>query len=172
MSDDHQHYLVVGEVLKPWGFRGEVKIKILTDYPNRLVKHKTLYLGPQARAFQVERARLHSGYALLKFIGYDTDTSVAKLRGEIVQIPVEEAAKLKRGQYYHHEIIGLNVVTQAGAPLGVVAEILETGANDVYLVRTAQDKEILIPAIKSVIKKINLDTKTMTVELLPGLVDL
>ncbi len=172
MSDDRQHYLVVGEVLKPWGFRGEVKIKILTDYPNRLVKHKTLYLGPQARAFQVERARLHSGYALLKFIGYDTDTSVAKLRGEIVQIPVEEAAKLKRGQYYHHEIIGLNVVTQAGAPLGVVAEILETGANDVYLVRTAQDKEILIPAIKSVIKKINLDTKTMTVELLPGLVDL
>lgn len=172
MSDDHQQYLVVGEVLKPWGYRGEVKIKILTDYPNRLVKHTTLYLGTAARAFQVERARLHSGYALLKFVGYDTDMSVAKLRGELVQIPVEEAANLKKGQYFHHEIIGLNVLTTAQEPLGVVAEILETGANDVYLVRTAQGKEILLPAIKSVIKKIDLDAKTMTVELLPGLVDL
>ncbi|MBI4672214.1 MAG: ribosome maturation factor RimM [Chloroflexi bacterium] len=172
MSADNQHYLVVGEVLKPWGYRGEVKIKILTDYPNRLIKHKTLYLGPQARAYQVERARLHSGYALLKFVGLDTDTSVAKLRGELIQIPMEEAAKLKRGQYYHHEIIGLNVVTPADESLGVVAEILETGANDVYLVRTPQGKEILLPAIQSVVKKIDLDAKTMTVELLPGLVDL
>lgn len=171
MTDDQPQYLVVGEVLKPWGFRGELKIKILTDYPNRLVKHKTLFLGAETRAYQVERARLHSSYLLVKFVGYETDTSVAKLRGELVQIPVEQAAKLKKGQYYHHQIIGLRVVTTTAQELGPIAEILETGANDVYLVRTPAGKELLIPAIKSVVKNIDLAAQTMTVELLPGLVE-
>ncbi len=171
MSDDNQKFLVVGEILKPWGFLGEVKIKVITDYPNRLVKHTTVYIGPQARAFQVERARLHSGYVLMKFVGFDTDASVAKLRGELVQIPASEAAPLKKNQYYHHQIIGLNVITQNGDTLGTLAEILETGANDVYLVRTAEGKEILLPAIKSVIKKIDLDHKTINVELIPGLIE-
>jgi 16S rRNA processing protein RimM len=169
MSDDNQQFLVVGEILKPFGYRGEVKIKIITDYPDRLIKHKTVYIGPQARAFQVERAHLHYGYVLMKFVGFETDTSVAKLRGEIVQIPAQEAAKLKKNQYYHHQIIGLKVVTENGDPLGTLAEILETGANDVYLVRTPEGKEILVPAIKSVVKEINLDAKTITVELIPGL---
>lgn len=171
MSRDNQHYLVVGEILKPWGFRGEVKLKVLSDYPQRLVKHKTVYLGSEARAFQVESARLHSGYVLMKFVGYDTDASVAKLRGEIVHIAADQAAPLKKNQYYHHQLIGLNVVTRSGDPLGTLTEILETGANDVYLVRTPEGKEILLPAIKSVIKKIDLPAKTVTVELIPGLVE-
>lgn len=171
MSDAPEQYLVVGEILKPWGFRGDLKIKILSDYPNRLLKHKTLYLGVPARAYQVERARLHSGYALLKFVGYDTDAAVAKLRGELVQIRAQDAAKLKKGQYYHHQIIGLTVVTADAQTLGVIEQILETGANDVYLIRTPEGKEILIPAIKSVIKKIDLAAHSMTVELLPGLID-
>ena len=78
MPEEKQQFLVVGEVLKPFGYRGEVKIRVLSDYPNRLLKHKTVHIGPQARAYQVERARLHSGYALLKFAGYDTPESVAR----------------------------------------------------------------------------------------------
>jgi 16S rRNA processing protein RimM len=171
MSDETQEFMVVGEVLKPFGFRGEIKVKVITDYPNRLVKHRTVYIGPQARAFQVESARLHSSYVLMKLVGYDTDASVAKLRGELVQIPVTEAAKLKKGQYYHHQIIGLNVVTEDGAPVGTLAQILETGANDVYVVKPSEGKEILLPAIKSVVKKIDLASKTITVELIPGLVE-
>ncbi len=171
MSEENQQFLVVGEILKPFGYRGEVKVQVITDYPQHLVKQKTVYIGSPPRAFPVESARFHANYVLLKFTGYDSDTSVAKLRGEIVHIPVEQAAQLKKSQYYHHEIIGMNVVTGAGETLGTVAEILETGANDVYLVRTPQGKEILLPAIKSVIKNIHRETKTMTVELIPGLVD-
>lgn len=171
MADDNPQYLVVGEILKPFGYRGEVKIKVITDYPKNLIKQKTVYVGKTARAFQVERARFHSNYVLMKFVGYESDASIAKLRGEIVQIPVAEAANLKKNQYYHYQIIGLNAVTTAGESLGAVAEILETGANDVYLVRTPEGKEILLPAIKSVIKKIDLDAKTLTVELIPGLVE-
>ena len=171
MADDNQQYLVVGEVLKPFGFRGEVKIQVLTDYPNRLLKHKTVYIGPNAREFQVASARSHGSYILMKFVGFDTDASVAKLRGEVVKIPVADAAKLKKNQYYHHQIIGLNVVTQDGESLGTIQEILETGANDVYLVRTPQGKEILLPAIKDVVKKIDLDAGQMTIVLVPGLVE-
>lgn len=171
MSEEKQKFLVVGEVLKPFGYRGEVKIKVLSDYPNRLLKHKTVYIGPQARAYPVERARLHSPYIVMKFVGFDTDLSVAKLRGELIQIPEAEAAKLKKNQFYHHQIIGLNVVSEDGEPLGTLAEILETGANDVYIVRTAEGKEILLPAIKSVIKKIDLEAHTMTISLVPGLVE-
>lgn len=171
MSPDNPQFLVVGEILKPFGYRGEVKVRVISDYPKHFLKHKTVYLGTPPRAFQVERARFHANYILMKFAGYDSDTSVAKLRGEIVHIPVEAAAKLKKNQYYHHQIIGLNVVTTNGETLGAVAEILETGANDVYLVRTPDSKEILVPAIKSVVKKIDLDTKTLTVELMPGLIE-
>jgi 16S rRNA processing protein RimM len=171
MSESQTAFLVVGEILKPWGFRGEVKVKIISDYPNRLVKHKTLYIGEPPRAFQVERARLHSGYALVKFVGLDDEQSVAKMRGEIVHIPADQAAPLKKNQFYHHQIIGLNVVTENGEPVGTLDEILETGANDVYLVHTPDGKEILLPAIKSVVKHIDLEAKTMTVELIPGLVE-
>jgi 16S rRNA processing protein RimM len=171
MAEENPKYLVVGEILKPWGYSGEVKVKIVSDYPTRLVKHKTVYLGESARAFQVERARLHSGYALFKFVGYDTEQSVAKLRGEILQIAADDAAKLKKGQYYHYQVVGLNVVKTSGEPLGVVEEILETGANDVYLVRTPEGKELLLPAIKSVVKKIDPESHQMVVELLPGLSD-
>jgi len=171
MNEPAPRYLVVGEILKPWGFRGEVKVRVITDYPNRLVKAKTIYLGEQARALQVERARLHSGYVLMKFAGLDSDTAVAKLRGELLHIPVEDAVKLKKGQYFHYQIIGLNVVSTAGEALGQIKEILETGANDVYLVNTPQGKELLLPAIKDVVKQIDLDAGTMTVELIPGLME-
>ena len=171
MPETNQNYLVVGEVLRPWGFKGDLKVKIITDYPNQLIKHKTVYLGDKTRAFQVERARLHSGYVLLKFVGFDTPEAVAKLRGEIVRIPAEDAAKLKKGQYYHYQIVGLNAVTADGTPVGKVEEVLETGANDVYLVRTPEGKEVLLPAIKDVVKKIDVAAGTMTVELIPGLVE-
>ncbi len=169
MSSIEPKYLVVGEILKPWGFRGEVKVKVLTDFPKRLNKYKTVYVGPEARAVQVERARLHSGFALFKFEGYDSEESVAKLRGQTIQVSVEDVVPLKKGQYYHHQIVGLDVVTSAGEHLGAVEEILETGANDVYLVRRADGRELLLPAIETVVEQVDLENKRLVVNLLPGL---
>ncbi len=162
---------MVGEILKPWGYRGEVKVQILTDFPKRLAKLKTAYLGTDARVVQVERARLHSGFALMKFAGVDTPEAAARLRGQVVQIPAEEAAPLPAGQYYHHQIIGLEVFTAEGARLGTVEEILETGANDIYLVRRDDGREVLLPAIQDVIQEIDLAHQRMVVQLMPGLLD-
>ena len=171
MSAENPQYLVIGQVLKPWGYRGDVKVQILTDFPQRLTRLKTVYLGSDARAIQVERARLHSGFATLKLSGYDTPEAAAKLRGQVVQIPAAEAAPLGKGQYFHHQIIGLQVVTTEGEALGVVKEILETGANDVYVVERGDQHEILLPAIKDVVQEIDLKNRRMVVRLLPGLVE-
>ncbi len=171
MTKSETKYLVIGEVLKPWGNRGEVKVQILTDFPGRLSKLKTVYLGADARAVQVERARLHSGSALFKFAGYETPESAAKLRGETVQVAIEDAAPLRKGQYFHHQVVGLQVVTSEGQALGPVEEILETGANDIYLVRRADESELLIPAIESVVQEIDLEHGRMVVRLLPGMLE-
>jgi 16S rRNA processing protein RimM len=170
VSATSPHFLVVGEIAKPWGYRGEVKVQILTDFPKRLAKLKIAYLGADARAVQVERARLHSGFAVMKFAGYDTPEGAAKLRGQVVQIPVEQAAPLQKGQYFQHQIVGLEVVTTEGEKLGTIEEILETGANDVYLVRRDDGGEILLPAIKDVVHEIDLENRRMVVKLMEGLV--
>lgn len=170
MSESEPKYLVIGEVLKPWGYQGQIKVKILTDFPKRLTSLETVYVGEKARAVQVERARLHSGYALFKLKGYDTELSASKLRGEIIRIPIEEAAPLPKGQYYHHQIVGLNVFTAKDEEsLGRVEQILETGANDVYLVRRPDGRELLLPATANVVKQIDLDRGSILVDLLPGL---
>lgn len=170
MSERNPQFLVVGEILKPWGYRGEVKVKVLTDFPKRLAGLATVHLGPDARVVRVERARLHSGFAVLKLEGYDSPEAAAKLRGAVLRIPSTEAAPLSAGQYYQHQIIGLAVVTTEGEELGTVDDILETGANDVYIVRRPDDREILLPAIRDVIQAIELDRGRMVVRLLPGLV--
>lgn len=170
MSRTQPEYLVVGEILKPWGYKGEIKVKLVTDFPARLIRLKTVYVGPEVRAFHVERARLFSGFAVMKLSGLDTPESVAKLRGQAVQVAHEEAAPLRKGQYYHHQIIGLRVSTLEGEELGTVEDILETGANDVYIVKRIDGTEILLPAIQDVIQEIDLERARMVVRMLPGLI--
>lgn len=169
MAVPKTNYLVIGNILKPWGYRGDLKVQIVTAFPDKLIKHKTVFLGEPPRAFQVESARLHSGAALFKLVGIDTPEAAAKLRGQVVRIPEESAAPLHKNQYFQHQIVGLRVITGVGEPLGVVEEILETGANDVYVIRREDNREILIPAIKQVVKRIDLEHGEMIVELIEGL---
>ncbi len=164
-------YLTVGEILRPWGYSGEVKVQVLTDFPKRLVQLKTIYLGEDAREMQVERARLHSGSALMKFVGIDSELAAAKLRGQTIRIPIEQAAPLAKGQFYHHQIIGLQVQTTEGEQLGKVDEIMETGANDVYVVRRPDGKEVLLPAVENVIQEIDLANGRIIITPIPGLLE-
>lgn len=113
---------------------------------------------------------MHGKGALLKLQGIDSTEAADKLRNQLVQVPVEEAVPLPQGQVYLYEIIGLQVNTTQGQSLGEVVEVLDTsGANDVYVVRNAE-REILIPAIPSVVKTIDQEHGEMIVELIPGLI--
>ncbi len=161
--------MVIGRVLKPWGFRGLVKIQILTDFPERFASLQTVLLGDGAKRFSVESARLIQDAALLKLQGIDSSEEAAKLRGLDVLVPIEEAVPLPEGKYYHYQLIGLAVETASGQALGRITEILQTGANDVYVVNDGQ-REVLLPAIEPVIRSIDLEHGRMTVELLEGLI--
>ncbi|MCL5265334.1 MAG: ribosome maturation factor RimM [Chloroflexi bacterium] len=162
-------HLVIGRVLGPRGVKGELRVQVLTDFPDRFAKLKTVFVGEELRLYQVEHSRLVKGTALLKLQGIDSADEAMKLRGRSIHVPVEEAVPLSEGQYYWHQIIGLDVWTTEGVLLGKLTEILRTGANDVYVVQK-DDKEVLLPAIEQVIKEIDLEKGRMVVELMLGMV--
>jgi 16S rRNA processing protein RimM len=164
------HYLAVARVLKPWGVRGELKLEVLTDFPEKLGRLSRVYLGPEAVPHPVARFHWHSGELLLLLADVRDREAAETLRGQLVQIAREDAVPLEADQFYEHQIIGLSVVTTEGEPLGQVVEVLATGANDVYVVQGHRG-EILLPARAEVVREIDLDAGTMTVALLPGLLE-
>lgn len=161
-------YLIIGRVLKPWSYRGEMKIEILTEFPNRFASLRQVFIGDDAKSFLVESTRLHGKHALVKLQGVDA-TQAAKLRDQLVYVSREDAVPLERGKHYLYELVGLRVVTNDGEALGEIIEVLDTGANDVYVVRDAS-REILIPAIEDVVKEIAIARGEIVVKLLEGMV--
>ncbi|MBL7064303.1 MAG: 16S rRNA processing protein RimM [Anaerolineae bacterium] len=166
-------YLAVGRILRPHGIRGELRVEILTDYPERLGQCAYFYLAypdsPESvRRYPVEKLRRHKKVLLLKLGGCDDRNGADELRGMLVQIPLKEAAPLEEGEYYHFQLIGVRVETEHGEWLGQVVEVLETGANDVYVVRGPWG-EVLLPAVNDVILELDLELRRMVVHLLPGM---
>jgi 16S rRNA processing protein RimM len=166
---DKPRYLVIGRVLKPWSYRGELKIEILTDFPDRFASLHQVFLGDDAKPFSVERARLHGNAALVKLKGIDSAEPAAKLRNQLVQVALDDAVPLRPGQVYLYQLIGLRVVTVDGETLGEIVDVLDTRANDVYVVRNGS-REILIPAIADVVKEISVERGEIVVRLIEGLV--
>lgn len=162
-------YLIIGRVLKPWSYLGEMKVEILTDFPDRFASLRQVYLGDDAKPFSVERARLHGKFALVKLQGVDSTQAAAKLRNQLVHVAREDAVPLGKGKHYLYELVGLHVKTTDGKPLGEIAEVLETGANDIYVVRDGPS-ELLIPAIEDVVKEIAVERGEVIVKLIDGLI--
>ena len=166
-------YLVVGRVQRPHGVRGEVRVEILTGYPERLEQHTHFCLArpasPEAvRRYPVEQSRLHQNVLLLKLGGCDDRNTAEALRGMLVQIPAEEAVPLEDGEYYLFQLVGVQVETEDGEHLGRVSEVLETGANNVYVVQGPRG-EVLLPAIEDVVLELDLESRRIVVRLIPGL---
>lgn len=173
MSTPEPQYLAVGHIRRPHGVRGEVRAEVLTDWPERVEEHGAVYLAsPDAptdvRRYEVEKVRPHKDVLLLKLAGCDDRDQAEELRGMLVQVPVEEAVPLEEGEYYHHQLLELEVETEGGERLGRVAQILQTGANDVYVVRGPQG-ELLLPAVDEVIRQVDLLRGRMVVRPLPGM---
>jgi 16S rRNA processing protein RimM len=163
--------LIIGRVLSGHGVDGTLRIALLTHFPERLNLLRHVYLGDEEQPRRVRRARLQPPHGLLTLEGITTPEEAAQWRGQLVRIDHEQAAPLPPGEYYHWQIIGAAVVEEDGAALGIVAEIIETGANDVYVVRTPTGGEILLPAIAEVIRHVDTERGVITVHLLPGLVE-
>lgn len=166
---EEPRYLAVGMFRRPHGVRGDILFTVLTDFPERLRPGTLVYVGEEKRVFKITRRRPHNDGILFGFEGISTPEQAARYTGKTVFVRADDRPPLPEGEYYHHQILGLNVFDDTGRSLGQVTEILETGANDVYVVKTPAGRELLLPAIHQVILEIDLERKAMKVHLLPGL---
>jgi len=162
------NYLAIGRVVRPFGLRGELRVQLLTEYPEQLSRLRMVYLGPETQPWEVESVRLHQGAALFKLVGCNDRSVADTLRGAWVQIARKDAVPLEDDEYYEHQVVGMTVVEEDGTVLGKLTEIITTGANDVFVV-IGPGGELLLPAIESVILDIDLDTGQMMVHILDGL---
>ena len=164
-------YLAVGLLRRSHGVRGDLLMEIYTDFPERIRPGTQIFVGDDHQPLKIIRRRPHNDGMILGFEGIDDSVQAGKYRATVVYVPAEDRPPLPEGEYYHHQVIGLTVFDESGKELGKLTEIIETGANDVYVVKPAAGNEILLPALKEVILAVDLDAKTMRVHLLPGLVD-
>jgi 16S rRNA processing protein RimM len=167
-------YLLLGEILRPHGVRGEVRMRVTTDYPERIAERKQLLLsedeaGTHVETYHPEALRMHQEYALLKLKGIDDRDAAERLRQLYVLVELEDAVPLEEGEFYLYQVIGIRVVTEEGETLGTVRDVMETGANDVYIIDSERYGEVLLPAIPSVVLKTDIPAGVMTVRLMDGL---
>jgi 16S rRNA processing protein RimM len=162
-------FLAVGQLRRPHGVRGEIQMAVYTDFPERLQPGVKVYLGEAHQPVVIHTRRTHNEKLLLSFVEYPDRTAAEILRHQTVYILADKLPELPEGEFYQHQVLDLQVITDQGAVLGVVSEILETGANDVLLVVTPSGNEVLLPWIDEVVLEIDLEKGQVRVHLLPGL---
>ena len=166
---DGAKFLAVGRLQRAHGLHGDITMQVLTDFPERLTPGTLLYVGPQHLPLRLRDLRQYKRGVLAAFEGYDTPEATEPLRNLWVYVRADDRPALPDGEYYHHQLLGLKVVDEEQKFLGIISEILETGANDVYVVSPEFGPDLLLPAIESVVQEIDLETGLMRIHLLPGL---
>ena len=168
-------WATIGKVVALFGIRGELKVLLLTDIPNRFEELDMVYVGPDHQPHTIQRVRPYKGdLIILKLQGFDDAGAAEALRNTDLCIPLHSLAQLPAGSYYQHDIVGLRVFTLDETYLGNVVDIIATGGNDVYAVKMPDapvSSQVLIPAIKDVIKQIDLQKRLIRIDPIPGLLD-
>jgi 16S rRNA processing protein RimM len=168
-------FLILGRILRPHGIRGELRLQIVTQFPERISSLEKVYIGEDpydadsATVFEIDGARRHHDQVLVRLKEITTRNEAEIYRNQLLMVAFEDAVPLEDDEYYLFQIIGADVVTKDGTKLGRVSEILETGANDVFLVKGGIYGEVLVPDIDDVVLDIDIDRQLVTVDLPPGL---
>jgi 16S rRNA processing protein RimM len=163
----HDH-LIIGQIVAPRGLRGELRVRIITDAPDRFLDLASVFVGQELTLYKVKRARLHKQWALLELEGIHDRDAAEGLRGQILSVSRQQAIPLREDEYFVGDIVGLLVLTDADKELGHITEVLSTGANDVYVVRT-DTGDLLLPAIRDVVLAIDVEAGLMRVHVPDGL---
>ncbi|MCX6045871.1 MAG: ribosome maturation factor RimM [Chloroflexi bacterium] len=168
-------YIAVGLVTSIHGLKGELKVELHTDFPERFEPGTSLFVGDQLVEMKILQARPHKNQLLLMLEGVKGSDQAEALRGTWLFVNEDDAVELEEDTYWVHEIVGIDVQTEEGQRLGTVTEVIFTGSNEVYVLQTEpainQGKPLLLPAIGDVIQNVDLPANLMTVRLLPGLLD-
>lgn len=166
-------YLEVGKIINTHGIKGELKVVPLTDYPERFEELDKIYIDykNELTRFDIEQVKYLKNTVLLKLKGIDDMTQAEKYKNCLIKIDRTNARKLPEGSFFICDLTGLDVRTMDGKPLGKLSSVFQTGSNDVFVVNGEDNREVLIPALKSVVKKVDLKEGVILVELPEGLVD-
>ena len=159
--------VLVGVITSPHGVNGVVSAECLSDNPRRFTAGAEFF-DDHGQVYVLEQASPHKGRLLVRLRGYDDRDAAEKLRGVKLYVSPAPDEQLPEGQYYHYQLTGLEV-REKGGVLGTLTDVLQYAANDVFLVKSADGKEILVPALKAVVKKVDLEAGVMEVELPEGL---
>ena len=167
-----EQLLQVGVISSTHGVRGEVKVFPTTDDVKRFKKLKKVILdtGREHMPLEVESVKFFKQFAILKFKGIDNINDIEKYKGKSLLVDRENAVKLRKDEYFIADMIGLQVFTEDGELFGSLKDVMETGANDVYVIDSQKHGEVLVPAIKQCILDVDIENQKMTIHLMEGLV--
>lgn len=169
------NWFTVGKIVNTHGIKGEVKLLSSTDFPEERFKsgaRLTIWNDTMDKSLEaiVEFARPHKNVYIVKFKGWSDINVVERYKGWSVKVSADQLGELAENEFYYHEIVGCEVVTEEGETVGVVTEILSPGANDVWVVKPQKGKDIYIPYIEDVVKHVDVAAKRVTIHLMEGLV--
>ncbi len=169
-----EDFFKVGVITSPHGIRGEVKVFPTTDDPARFKKLKEVFLdtGKERIVLHIAQVKLFKQFVILKFREYDSINEVENLRKKELWISRSQAVPLQKDEYFIADLIGISVELEDGRMLGVLKDVIQTGANDVYVVECTDGREVMIPAIKDCILSVDVEEGRMVVHLLKGLMEL
>ena len=167
-----EQLLQVGVISSTYGVRGEVKVFPTTDDVKRFKKLKKVILdtGKEQLPLEIEGVKFFKQFVILKFRGIDNINDIEKYKGKSLLVDREHAVKLKKDEYFIADMIGMDVFTEDGELFGALKDVMETGANDVYIIEMSDGKEVLVPAIKQCILDVDIENRKMVIHLLEGLV--
>ncbi|WP_164669025.1 ribosome maturation factor RimM [Virgibacillus doumboii] len=164
----------VGKIVNTHGIKGEVKVHRITDFDERFEVGSTLFLvkeNEQPVDLKIDGHRVHKGFDLVHFNGYNNINDVEHFKGSFLKITEDQLTKLEDNEFYYHEIIGCDVYLINGGKLGAIKEILSPGANDVWVIKPEKGKDILIPFIDDVVKQVDVSSGKVVIEPMEGLLE-
>ena len=167
-----QGNLEIGQIVNTFGIKGFVKVNPFVDDISRYDDLEKVYVrrNKELKEMEVEEVKYHKNMVLLKFKGIDRVEDAELLRNSYLEVDRENAIELQEWEYFIADLLGLNVFDEEGKELGKLEDIFNTGSNDIYVVRTEDGKQLLLPAISEVIKEINLEESKIVVHFLEGLI--
>jgi 16S rRNA processing protein RimM len=168
---DEPVFVLIGKFRRPHGIRGEIRMTVLTDFPELISPGQKIYAGEKHQIYTVRDIRWHGGDMLVSLKELPDRTAVEIFRNIMVYMKSEDMPDLPEGDYFIHQLVGMEVITDQGDKLGILKEILITGANDVYLVESLEGKELLLPATEEVVLDISQESGQILVHIIPGLLD-
>lgn len=168
-----ENLLQVGVITTTHGIRGEVKVFPTTDDPKRFLDLKNVILddGKTTLDLEIQNVKFFKNLVILKFKGIDNINDIEKYKKAGLYVTREDAVELEEDEYFIADLIGMDVISDEGEQLGTISDVLQTGANDVYVISSKGKKDLLLPAIHECVLDVNVEERTMKVHLMPGLRD-